>query len=142
MFGGGYGVASSKISKKAAEEGIEEMANSPAVFASSNFFSLLMISILMVVLNQSPSVELLTLEAWIAVSYLAVFCTLLPFVLYIYAGKVIEATEMNVILLLNIIFGLIIANLVFAEVLSFFGLLGSFLIISSIYLASSVEGQL
>jgi len=118
------------------------MANSPAVFASSNFFSLLMISILMVVLNQSPSVELLTLEAWIAVSYLAVFCTLLPFVLYIYADKVIEATEMNVILLLNIIVGLIIANLVFAEVLSFFGLLGSFLIISSIYLASSVEGQL
>jgi len=129
LFGGGYGVASSKISKKAAEEGIEEMANSPAVFASSNFFSLLMVSILMVVLNQSPSVELLTLEAWIAVSYLAVFCTLLPFVLYIYAGKVIEATEMNVILLLNIIVGLIIANLVFAEVLSFFGLLGSFLII-------------
>lgn len=138
---GGYGVASSKISKKAAEEGISEMANPPAVFASSNFFSLLMISILMVGLNQSPSVESLTLEAWIAVSYLAVFCTLLPFVLYIYAGKFIEATKMNIILLLNIIVGLILANLVFAEVLSFFGLLGSFLIISSIYLVSSDESQ-
>ncbi len=136
---GGYGVASSKISKKAAEEGIEEMANSPAVFASSNFFSLLMVSILMLILNQTPSAESLKLEAWIAVTYLAVFCTLLPFILYIYASKMIEATEMNVILLLNIIVGLIIANLVLAEVLSFFGLLGSFLIISSIYLASSSE---
>ncbi|MFX0125510.1 MAG: DMT family transporter [Candidatus Hodarchaeota archaeon] len=139
---GGYGVASSKISKKAAEEGIEEMANSPAVFASSNFFSLLMVSILMLVLDQTPSVKSLTLEAWIAVTYLAVFCTLLPFILYIYAGKVIEATEMNVILLLNIIIGLIIANLVLAEVLSFFGLIGSFLIISSIYLESSSESNI
>ncbi|UCG04210.1 MAG: DMT family transporter [Candidatus Heimdallarchaeota archaeon] len=139
---GGYGVASSEISKKAIEEGIEEMANSPAVFASSNFFSLLMVSILMLILNQSPSVESLKLEAWIAVIYLAVFCTLLPFILYIYAGKVIEATEMNVILLLNIIVGLIIAHIVLAEVLSFFGLLGSFLIISSIYLASSSEGNI
>ena len=138
---GGYGVASSRISKKAMEEGIEEMANAPAVFASSNFFSLLMISILMLLLNQSPNIESLKLEAWIAVSYLAIFCTLLPFILYIYAGKVIEATEMNVILLLNIIVGLIIANLVLAEVLSLFGLLGSFLIFSSIYLASSSKNQ-
>ncbi|MFW9904804.1 MAG: DMT family transporter [Candidatus Thorarchaeota archaeon] len=136
---GGYGVASSKITKKAAEEGIQEMANSPAVFAASNLFSLLMVSILMLFLNQFPSFESLTFEAWLAVSYLAIFCTLLPFILYIYAGKVIEATRMNVILLLNIIVGLIIANLVLAEVLSFFGLLGSILIISSIYVASSAE---
>jgi drug/metabolite transporter (DMT)-like permease len=139
---GGYGVASSKIAKKAAEEGIQEMANPPAVFASSNFFSLLMISILMLFLNQSPCLESLTLEAWILVSYLAIFCTLLPFILYIYAGKVIEATTMNVILLLNIIVGLIIANLVLAEVLSFYGLFGSFLIIFSIYMASSAESYL
>ncbi|MFX1505858.1 MAG: DMT family transporter [Promethearchaeota archaeon] len=136
---GGYGVASSKITKRAAEEGIQEMANSPAVFASSNFFSLLMVSILMLFFNQSPCLESLTLEAWVSVSYLAIFCTLLPFILYIYAGKVIEATTMNVILLLNIIVGLIIANLVLAEVLSFFGLIGSCLIISSIYIASSAE---
>ena len=136
---GGYGVASSKITKKAAEEGIQEMANSPAVFAASNVFSLLLVSILMLFLNQSPRLESLTLEAWVAVSYLAIFCTLLPFILYIYAGKVIEATTMNFILLLNIIVGLIIANLVLAEVLSFYGLVGSFFIISSIYLASSTE---
>lgn len=136
---GGYGVASSKITQKAEEEGIQEMANSPAVFAASNFFSLLMINILMLFLNQSPCLESLSLEAWVAVSYLAIFCTLLPFILYIYASKAIEATTLNVILLLNIIVGLIIANLVLAEVLSFLGLLGSFFIISSIYLASSIE---
>lgn len=128
-----------RLARKQAEEGIVEMSNSPAVFTSSNFFSLLMVSVLMLLFNQSPSVESLTIEAWIAVTYLAIFCTLLPFILYIYASKVIAATEMNVILLLNIIVGLIIANLVLAEILSFLGLLGSFLIISSIYLSSSSE---
>ena len=134
---GGYGVASSIISKKAEEEGITEMTNSSAVFVSSNCYSLLMVSVVMIAFNQAPSIESLTIEAWLTVIYLAVFCTILPFILYIRASQVIEATELNIFLLLNIIVSLVIANILLSECLSFFGLVGSFLIVFSIYTASS-----
>lgn len=138
---GGYGVASSIISKKAEEEGIKEMTNSSAVFVSSSFYSLIMVCILMLVLNQFPSVESLTNEAWLTVIYLAVFCTILPFILYIRASQVIEATELNIFLLLNIIVSLIIAKFVLSENLPFIGIVGSFLIVFSIYIASSSSSR-
>ncbi|MFX0120384.1 MAG: DMT family transporter [Promethearchaeota archaeon] len=134
---GAYGVISSILNKKATQERIREMNNSSAVFTSSSFYSVLIVGFMMFILDQSPSIESLTIEAWITVIYLAIFCTILPFILYIYASKSIKATELNVILLLNIVVGLLTANLLLSESLSVISVLGSLLIISSIYLASS-----
>jgi len=137
LIWGAYAIVSNIINKKAAEEGIIEMNNPPAVFTSSNFYSVLVIGILMFALGQTPRIESVTKEAWLAIIYLALFCTIIPFILYIYANQTIQATKLNIILLLNIIVGLIVANLVLSEILTIFGILGSFLIILSIYLASS-----
>lgn len=134
LIWGSYAVISSRINQKAEKLGINERANPLAVFISSNFYSVVVIGIVMIVFGQIPKIESLTMEAWFTVVYLALFCTIIPYILYISANRLIQATELNVILLVNIIISLMIAHIVLSEKLSLIGILGSALIISSIYL--------
>ena len=134
---GGYAVVSRILNKKAIDEGKQEMNNAIAAFGASNFYSVFLMSISMLLLNQVPIS--LTAESWIAIIYLGVFCTLIPFVLYIFASQMIPATELNVITLLNVIVGLFLAVFLLSENLSILGIFGSFLIILSIFLASTEE---
>lgn len=135
LIWGAYGVISQILNKRGLEKGILEMNNVAATFGASNFYSVILISIAMIFLNQVPTT--LTASSWTAIAYLAVISTLLPFILYIFASHMIPPTELNVITLLNVIVGLFLASLVLSEKLTVFGLFGSGLIILSIYIAST-----
>ncbi len=137
LIWGAYGVISQILNKRGFEEGIHEMNNVTAIFGASNFYSVILISITMIFLNQVPTT--LTANSWAAIAYLAVISTLLPFILYIFASQMIPPTELNVITLLNVIVGLFLATLVLSEKLTVFGLFGSGLIVLSIYIASTSE---
>ncbi len=71
------------------------MNNVPATFGASNLYSVILISITMIFLNQVPTN--LNAGSWTAIAYLAVISTLLPFILYIFASQMIPPTELNVI---------------------------------------------
>lgn len=133
LIWGAYGVISQILNKRGLEEGIHEMNNVPATFGASNLYSVILISITMILLNQVPTN--LNAGSWAAIAYLAVISTLLPFILYIFASQMIPPTELNVITLLNVIVGLFLATLVLSEKLTVFGLFGSGLIVLSICIA-------
>jgi drug/metabolite transporter (DMT)-like permease len=142
---GAYGVVSSIINNRIREKNLqtnEYVENNPlTVFYASNIYSVGLILILTTFFFQWPSLKILSTEAWFAIIYLALFCTLMPFTFYIYASKVIKPTELNVITLLNVIIGIVLANIILSEELSHLGILGSFLIIFSIYLASTDKSR-
>ncbi|MHA2305875.1 MAG: DMT family transporter [Candidatus Hodarchaeales archaeon] len=137
LIWGVYGVISQILNKRGLEEGIHEMNNATATFGASNLYSVILVSITMIFLNQVPTT--LTAGSWAAIAYLAVIGTILPFILYIFASQMIPPTELNVITMLNVIVGLFLAILVLSEKLTVFGLFGSGLIIIAIYLASTNE---
>ncbi len=77
---------------------------------------------------------------WV-VGYTAVFCTVVPFLLWTWALRSISATNSCVILLVEIVFALALAAVVFGERLSPGALAGAALIASAVYLASRETRQ-
>ena len=70
------------------------------------------------------------------VGYTAVFCTVLPFMLWTWGLKFITATTSSVILLTEIVFALALAAVLLDERLSTGALWGSLLIVLAVFLAS------
>jgi drug/metabolite transporter (DMT)-like permease len=57
-------------------------------------------------------------NAWIAIGYLAVFCSVLPFIIWTAALKYIGALTSAIVLLAELVFGVLIAHLFLGETLS------------------------
>jgi drug/metabolite transporter (DMT)-like permease len=74
--------------------------------------------------------------AWWPVPYTAVFCTIVPFLLWTWGLKRISATTSCVILLIEVVFALALAVVLLGERLAPSGFLGSALILTSVVLAS------
>jgi len=72
---------------------------------------------------------------WV-VAYTAIFCTVLPFLLWSWGLKSISATSSCVILLIEIVFALALAALVFGERLTPGAMAGAALIMGAIFLVS------
>jgi len=70
------------------------------------------------------------------VLYLGIFTTALPYYIWIFALRKISATFSSLILLLQIFFGIFLASIFLAEVLSFAFYIGGALIVSSVILVS------
>ncbi|MHA1228626.1 MAG: DMT family transporter [Candidatus Hodarchaeales archaeon] len=134
---GGYSVISKLISNKSKKFNSLALSNAPAVFAVSNVYSIIIIFVSMLILNQTPVITKLNLPACITISYLAIFGTVIPFVLTILASQSLKATEINILIIWNIVVGLILAVVVLRESFTLVGLLGSTLILWAIYLTSS-----
>lgn len=71
-------------------------------------------------------------NVWLAVGHLAVFCSVLPFVIWTAAIKHIGALTSAIVLLAELVFGVVIANLFLGESLSQTVLIGCALICVSI----------
>jgi drug/metabolite transporter (DMT)-like permease len=80
----------------------------------------------------------LSMDLW-AVAYTALFCTVLPFLLWTWGLKHISATGSCVILLVEIVFALALATAVLGEHLSAGATLGAVLIVAAVIL-TSLEG--
>jgi len=78
--------------------------------------------------------------SWWAVLYTAVFCTIIPFMLWSAGLRFISATVSSVILLIEILFALLLAALLLGERLSPGGIVGGCLIALAAYLAT--RGQI
>jgi drug/metabolite transporter (DMT)-like permease len=76
-------------------------------------------------------------EAWLATGYLAVFCSVLPFLLYTAAIKHISALTSAVVLLAELVFGVIIAFLLLSESLATPAWIGCGLICAGIFIAGT-----
>ncbi len=79
-----------------------------------------------------------SMNLWV-VAYTALFCTVLPFLLWTWGLKRISATGSCVILLVEIVFALALATAVLGERLSVGAMLGAVLIVAAVAL-TSVEG--
>jgi drug/metabolite transporter (DMT)-like permease len=75
--------------------------------------------------------------AWLATGYLAVFCSVLPFILYTAAIKRISALTSAMVLLAELVFGVIIAFLFLSESLAPSAWLGCGLICTGIFVAGT-----
>jgi drug/metabolite transporter (DMT)-like permease len=76
-------------------------------------------------------------EAWLATGYLAVFCSVVPFILYTAAIKHISALTSAVVLLAELVFGVIIAFVFLSESLAPSAWLGCVLICAGIFIAGT-----
>jgi drug/metabolite transporter (DMT)-like permease len=76
-------------------------------------------------------------NAWLATTYLAVFCSVLPFLLYTAAIKHISALTSAIVLLAELVFGVIIAFLVLSESLAFTAWIGCGLIGAGVFIAGT-----
>lgn len=82
----------------------------------------------------------LSLDLWVVV-YTALFCTVLPFLLWTWGLKRISATGSCVILLVEVVFALTLATVVLGERLSTGVMLGAVLIVSAVALTSLGGGD-
>jgi drug/metabolite transporter (DMT)-like permease len=76
-------------------------------------------------------------DTWLATAYLAVFCSVLPFLLYTAAIKHISALTSAIVLLAELVFGVIIAFLFLSESLSLVAWIGCILIGAGIFIAGT-----
>ncbi|WP_455140083.1 DMT family transporter [Candidatus Hodarchaeum mangrovi] len=129
---GGYSVISKKINILANETNSIQMKNAPLIFTTSNFYTVCIIFFSMLFFHHLPNISIFTLNSWLIILYLAICGTLIPFVLIIYASRSLKASEINLITLLNVIVGLILASLVLAEDFTLLSVIGSCLIIIGI----------
>lgn len=136
LIWGCYAIVSSEFHNKSAQP---KTSNPIMIFAVSNFYSVILIGVAMVVTDQIPTISIISTEAWISIVYLALACTTLAYALYIYASKTIGPTTINVILLLNIIIGIILSAILLGDTLSILMIIGSLFIIVAIYLAGKDE---
>ena len=132
LIWGGYAIVSNQFYIKSENK---DNSNPIMVFAISNFYSVLLIGISMLITKQIPDIASFTFEAWFSILYLSLGATTVAYILYIYANKIIPPTTVNVILLLNIIIGIILSAILLGDTLSLLMIIGSFFIIIAIYLA-------
>jgi drug/metabolite transporter (DMT)-like permease len=76
-------------------------------------------------------------ETWVATAYLAVFCSVLPFVIYTAAIKHIGALTSGIVLLAELVFGVLIAYVFLSESLSAGGWVGCALICTGIFIVGA-----
>jgi drug/metabolite transporter (DMT)-like permease len=76
-------------------------------------------------------------NAWLATAYLAVFCSVAPFILYTAAIKHISALTSAIVLLAELVFGVIIAFLFLSESLAPSAWIGCLLICAGIFIAGT-----
>jgi drug/metabolite transporter (DMT)-like permease len=76
-------------------------------------------------------------NVWLATGYLAVFCSVLPFLLYTAAIKHIGALTSAIVLLAELVFGVIIAFLFLSESLAPSAWVGCLLICAGIFIAGT-----
>jgi len=129
---GGYSVISKQINILAHVTNSIPMKNSPLIFTISNFYTVCLIFFSMLFFNHLPNIFVFTLNSWLIILYLAICGTLIPFVLIIYASRTLKASEINLITLLNVIVGLILASLVLSEDFTLLSVIGSSFIIIAI----------
>ena len=110
-----------------------------SIFIVSNFYSVLIIMITMISMGEIPRMTELSADALLVIIYLAIICTDLAFVLYIFANRFISPAISNIILLINVIIGLFLSSLLLGDRLSPLLILGSFFIIIAIYLATKSQ---
>ncbi|MBD3368317.1 MAG: EamA family transporter [Candidatus Eisenbacteria bacterium] len=78
--------------------------------------------------------------SWWAILYTAVFCTVIPFMLWTSGLRYISATVSSVILLIEILFAIVLAAVLLGETLAPVGIVGAGLIALAAYLAT--RGQI
>lgn len=76
-------------------------------------------------------------NAWLATGYLAVFCSVIPFILYTAAIKHISALTSAIVLLAELVFGVVIAFLFLSESLAASAWIGCALICAGIFVAGT-----
>jgi drug/metabolite transporter (DMT)-like permease len=76
-------------------------------------------------------------EVWLATGYLAVFCSVLPFILYTAAIKHISALTSAIVLLAELVFGVLIAFVFLSESLAVSSWIGCALILAGIFIAGT-----
>ncbi len=133
---GSYAIVSSEFHRKSENK---DNSHPIVIFAVSNFISVILIGISMVITDQIPQLSNISVEALISVLWLALGCTTIAFALYIYASKTIPPTTINVILLFNIIIGLLLSAILLGDSLSLLMIIGSLIIIIAIFLAGKDE---
>jgi drug/metabolite transporter (DMT)-like permease len=86
--------------------------------------------------NLTSGLEIET-NAWLAAGYLAVFCSVIPFILYTAAIKHISALTSAIVLLAELVFGVILAIVFLSESLAAAGWIGCGLILAGIFIAGT-----
>ncbi len=76
-------------------------------------------------------------NVWLATGYLAVFCSVIPFILYTAAMKHMSALTSAIVLLAELVFGVIIAFVFLSESLATGGWIGCGLICAGIFIAGT-----
>ncbi|MHA2176422.1 MAG: DMT family transporter [Candidatus Hodarchaeales archaeon] len=109
------------------------------IFILSNFYSVILIIPSMIFTGDIPQIAHFSKDAIIVIIYLAIACTDIAFILYIFANRVISPSISNIVLLLNVIIGLILSSLILGDTLSPLLFLGSFFILLAIFLATKSE---
>jgi drug/metabolite transporter (DMT)-like permease len=104
------------------------------IFYTSTIYSLLVILIAGLVLRDLPGIRPLPLRALLPIAYLSLFCTVVAFILYLYAIHRLGSVDSAVYLLLNIVVGIVLSYFMLGEVPDLFIYGGASLIFLSIYL--------
>jgi drug/metabolite transporter (DMT)-like permease len=76
-------------------------------------------------------------NVWLATCYLAVFCSVIPFIIYTAAIKHLSALTSAIVLLAELVFGVIIALVFLSESLAAGGWIGCGLICAGIFIAGT-----
>ncbi len=139
LIWGGYSVISNEFFRVTRKRPLETSFHPITVFFVSNAYSVILIGVSMLILQQTPDFLNLSLKGWTSILYLGIACTSTTYILYIYASKSVSPAVLNVILLLNVIIGLILSRLLLGDNFSVFMILGSIIILLAIYLASGTE---
>jgi drug/metabolite transporter (DMT)-like permease len=104
------------------------------IFYTSTIYSLLVILIAGLILRDLPGIRPVPLRALLPIAYLSLFCTVVAFILYLYAIHRLGSVDSAVYLLLNIVVGIMLSYFMLGEVPDLFIYGGASLIFLSIYL--------
>jgi drug/metabolite transporter (DMT)-like permease len=78
----------------------------------------------------------LSLTGWLAIGYLVVFCTIIAYLAFNYALRIVPASQAGVYLYLNPVAAVLLANLLLSEPLTWITFLGGGMAITGVYLAN------
>jgi drug/metabolite transporter (DMT)-like permease len=82
------------------------------------------------------SIVMLSWEAWAAIAYTAVICTVIPYLLFTKAQRSVSATLSALVLLIEVIVAIVSSALILGEQFAIGSGLGAVLVCVSILLAS------
>lgn len=110
------------------------------VFVASLFFTML-VSFVYLPHELSTLDDIFETRALTAGVYLAVFCTVIPFLLYVRSVKEMDVTFATLVLLLQVIISFVISVTLLDEHVGVFEVAGASLIVTAIFLAASAATQ-